>query len=88
MKDARYMCYNKKIVKRNIKALLCNHCCSGKEIIITYFECVLLALDIQIAVRMRHIVICGLPGSARFFHIISYTARLSKQQLQNMKGMF
>ena len=32
---------------------------------------VLLALVTQHAMRIRHIVICGLPRSARFFHIIS-----------------
>jgi hypothetical protein len=31
--------------KRNIEARLCNHCCSGKEIItITYSECVFVDL--------------------------------------------
>jgi len=29
------------------------------------------ALDIQAAIRMTHVVICGLPGSIKIFHIIS-----------------
>jgi len=37
---------------------------------ITYCECVFIALGIQHAMRMRHIVICGLPYSTIFFHII------------------
>ena len=32
---------------------------------------VFVSLDIQHAMRMRHIVICGLPRSVMFFHIIS-----------------
>jgi len=49
-----------------------NHCCSGKAISVTYSECVSVALVIQHAMRMRHIVICGLHGSSTiFFHIIS-----------------
>jgi len=36
---------------------------------ITQGECVFVALGIQHA--MRHIVICGLPRSTKFFHIIS-----------------
>jgi len=49
----------------------CNHCCIGKAISITYSECVSVALGIQHAMRMRHIVICDLPRSTVFFHIIS-----------------
>jgi len=32
---------------------------------------VFVALGIQHAMRMRHIVICGLPGSTIFYNIIS-----------------
>jgi hypothetical protein len=38
---------------------------------ITYSQCVFVALAIQHAMRMRHIVICGLSGSTVFFHNVS-----------------
>jgi hypothetical protein len=38
------------------------------------------ALRIQHAMRMRHIVICGLSGSTVFIHIIAYKAQFSKKK--------
>jgi hypothetical protein len=61
-------------VERNIEARLCNHCCSGKAVTITYSECVSVALVIQLAMSMLHIVICGPSDCTIFFHIISQTA--------------
>jgi len=42
-----------------------------KAISIIYSEGVSVALGIQHAMRMRHIVFGGLHGSAFFFHVIS-----------------
>ena len=50
-------------VQRNNEARSWNHCCSGKAITITYSEKMFVALVIQQAMRMRHIVISGLAGS-------------------------
>ena len=46
-------------------------CCCEKSISITYSECEFIALVIQYAMRMRHVVICVLSGSNIFFYIIS-----------------
>jgi hypothetical protein len=48
-----------------------NSCFCGKTISITYSECVFVALVIQNAVHMRHLVICGLSVCTVFLHIIS-----------------
>ena len=40
-----------------------------KQRIITYTECVFVALGTQQAMRLRHIVICGLSCYKTFFHI-------------------
>jgi len=59
-------------VSRYIEARSFNRCRSGDAISITCSECVfVLALGIQDAMRMRHIVICDLSGSTVFIHIIS-----------------
>jgi len=58
-------------VKCNVLARLRSNCCSGKTISITYYECVLVALVIQHAMRMRCIVIYGHFDWKIFFHINS-----------------
>jgi hypothetical protein len=45
----------------------------------TYSEFVSVAVVIQHAVRMRHIVICGLPRFCNIFHIISQTERFPEK---------
>jgi hypothetical protein len=45
-----------------------------KETSITYSECVFVAFDVQHAMRIRHITICGMLGPTIFLHIISSTA--------------
>jgi len=57
--------------KCNVEERSRNHCCSGKEINITYSECVFVALGIQDAMGIRHIFICVLSGSTIFSYIIS-----------------
>ena len=55
-----------KVPKRNIKEPSCNHCCSGKAIIITHSDRVFVALGVQHAMRVRHIF-CNLSCCKIFF---------------------
>ena len=50
---------------------------------ITYSESVFVALVTQHAMHMRHIVICGLYGSTRFFHIISKCCDILVQGIEH-----
>ena len=67
-------------VYRNIKAHSCNHYCSGKAISTKYSKCVSVALLIKHAMRMRHIVICGLPGSTMYFYDIPNSTIFKKKK--------
>jgi len=58
-------------VLRNIEALSCNNCYSGKSVSISYSECLFSDFGEQHAMLMRYIVIRYLPISTIFFHIIS-----------------
>ena len=60
------------VLQSNIEVLTCNHCCSGKEIGITYSECVFLALCIQYAMRMPSSVACP---ALQYFFTLSYKGR-------------
>jgi hypothetical protein len=47
------------------------------------------ALGIQHAICMRHIVICGLPGSTKFFsHYLLNGTIFEKKKLLNIKCVF
>jgi hypothetical protein len=61
-----------------------------KTISITYSHCVLIALGIQNAMRMRYIVICCLPRSTmRFPHCVTNcTIFEKKKNLLNIKCVF
>jgi len=56
------------------------HVYSGKANSVTYSDCVYLTLGIHHAMRMRHIVICGLSDSPTLSHIISKVARFSGEK--------
>ena len=52
----------------------CNHCYSGRAIRITYSDCISVALVIEHAILMRHVVFCGVLGCTLFLLIMAHTA--------------
>ena len=61
----------------------CNHCCSGKDISITYSECVPIALSIKHAISMLHIFICGLSGYTMFFTLFHKRYDFRKSSIEH-----
>ena len=77
--------------KSKIKVLYINHFCTGKAVGTTHSQCVFVALVIQHAVRVRHIVICDLTGSTTFFSTLSLKNNdfpQKKKRLLNIKYVF
>ena len=69
-------------VWRNVEACLCSHCCSGKAIIITYSDGVLLALGIQHSKGMSSIVCLSL----QLFSTLSHKRHeFRKKKILNIK---
>jgi hypothetical protein len=60
-----------------------NHCGSRKTISITYSDCVFVDLGIKHAMRMRQIIICVLPGSTLFVHLVLQTVPFSKNVIEH-----
>jgi hypothetical protein len=52
---------------------------------VTYSECVSVALGIQHAMRMCHIIICGLHGCKKNISTVGHKRHDSRKQLQNVK---
>jgi hypothetical protein len=60
-------------VKRNVEARSRDHCCLGRALIITYSECVSVALVIQYAKRMRRIILSSVACLAvPYFSTLSH----------------
>ena len=76
--------YVRDLETRSCKPLL--QCAS--TISITNSECVYVSLGIQHAMRMRHIVICGLPRCTIIFHIFHKWHDFRKKKLLNTKFVF
>jgi len=77
-----------RFVKRQatyIEARWRNHCCRGKARSFTYSYCCFVALGIRNAMRMRHIVICGLSGCVKFLPHFPINGKIFGETLLSIK---
>jgi hypothetical protein len=72
-------------ISRNFEARSCNHCSGRKLTSITYYERVSVALVIQHVMRMRHIIICGLPDSTIFFSHYLIKGTISEKKVTELE---
>ena len=75
-------------VKRSVEVRSCNHSCRGKAVSITYSEFVFVLSCTQHAMRMLHIVICGLSGSTIFFSHYVINGKIFGKKLLNIQCVF
>ena len=75
--------------KRINQARLLNRCCRGKARDITHSECASVALAIQHAKRMRHIILSSVACPALpYFNTLSHKRYDFRENLLNMKCGF
>ena len=71
-----------------IEARSRNYRCRGKGMCIKYSECVSVTLGIQHAMRMRHIVICGMFGFKLFSSLYLKNGTIFGKNALNIKCLF
>jgi len=72
---------------RNIEARLLNHSCRGKAIIFNYSQCVSVALVIQHAKRMPHVLLSSVTCLTIIHYCIKGTI-FEKEKLLDIKCVF
>ena len=76
-------------VWRYTEALFYNHCCRGKTISIAHSECVSVALVIQHAKRMRHIILLSVAClSLPYISTLSHKQHDHRRKILNIKRVF
>jgi len=76
-------------VQRNIEARSCEHCCSGKAIIITYSEFVFVVFAIQHEMRMSRIILAYVAClDIQYFRTTSLKRHDFRKNLSNVNIFF